>query len=620
MSEPASKTEEVPVDEKRASSSSEDHSNDLASLNAPKAAADVNEAGVARIEALYRVFGTGKGLAPLWLLYISIGAIAYVYSLDENTSKSVLPFGTSYYGSHALLGTIQILTGIVGGVGKPFVAKIADITSRPRAYLMSLVFYVVGFIIIAGSKDVRGVAAGEVINAIGKTGLDLVTDVICADLSPLKWRGLATSLPSAPYIINAFISGFIVDAFAENNWKWAYGLFIILMPVVMAPALSVLFWAEFKAQKDGLVNIASSSWEKRHEGKDVKPTYWRLVVDFFIHIDGVGLILLGFGFALLLVPFSLYKTANQGWHNPSLIAMLVLGGVFLIAFGLWEWKFAKYPLMPKRVINRTFMGALIIDVTYMMSGNMRSTYYSSWVYVVKDWSLENWTYFTNTLTVGLCVFGLLAGLILRATHRYKWLQISGLCIRIVGMGLTLHARGASATDAELVWTQLLIAIGGAFSVVGSRVASQASVPHQDMAQVIANLSLWTSLGGSIGSSIAAAVWSGKMQDNMHKYLPNATDKTITTLYGSIKNARKSDAATRAGVILAYNDTVRLLYIPALVLSFIPLLAASFMQNFYLDDRQNAVEAKGISGETVEVAPSPEANGEKVPAASTEQKA
>jgi hypothetical protein len=63
------------------------------------------------------------------------------------------------------------------------------------------------------------------------------------------------------------------------------------------------------------------------------------------------------------------------------------------------------------------------------------------------------------------------------------------------------------SDAELVWTQLLIAIGGAFSVVGSRVASQASVPHVDMAQVIANLSLWTSLGGSIGSAIAAAVWT-----------------------------------------------------------------------------------------------------------------
>ncbi len=62
-------------------------------------------------------------------------------------------------------------------------------------------------------------------------------------------------------------------------------------------------------------------------------------------------------------------------------------------------------------------------------------------------------------------------------------------------------------DVALVWTQLLIAIGGAFSVVGSRVASQASVPHADLAQVISLISLWTSLGGSVGYAIAAAVWT-----------------------------------------------------------------------------------------------------------------
>jgi hypothetical protein len=66
---------------------------------------------------------------------------------------------------------------------------------------------------------------------------------------------------------------------------------------------------------------------------------------------------------------------------------------------------------------------------YFVSGNMRSLYYSSWVWVVKDWSLRDWTFYTNTLTVGLCVFGLLAGLIQRYTHRYKFLQIFGLCIR-----------------------------------------------------------------------------------------------------------------------------------------------------------------------------------------------
>jgi hypothetical protein len=58
-----------------------------------------------------------------------------------------------------------------------------------------------------------------------------------------------------------------------------------------------------------------------------------------------------------------------------------------------------------------------------------------------------------------------------------------------------------------VWTQILIGIGGAFSVVGSRVGSQASVPHEDLASVIALLSLWSSLGTSVGSATATAIWT-----------------------------------------------------------------------------------------------------------------
>ena len=69
------------------------------------------------------------------------------------------------------------------------------------------------------------------------------------------------------------------------------------------------------------------------------------------------------------------------------------------------------------------------------------------------------------------------------------------------------ADAACPSIAELVWTQILIGMGGAFSVVGSRVASQASVPHQDLATVIALLSLWTQLGSAIGGAIAAGVWT-----------------------------------------------------------------------------------------------------------------
>lgn len=37
----------------------------------------------------------------------------------------------------------------------------------------------------------------------------------------------------------------------------------------------------------------------------------------------------------------------------------------------------------------------------------------------------------NILTVGLCFFSVLAGLAQRYTHRFKYLQLSGLAIRIM---------------------------------------------------------------------------------------------------------------------------------------------------------------------------------------------
>lgn len=75
--------------------------------------------GVTRIEALYRAFGSGKGLAPIWMLYVSIGLISYAYSLSSNTISNFLTFATSSYNAHSLLGAIEVSIYILGAVGKP---------------------------------------------------------------------------------------------------------------------------------------------------------------------------------------------------------------------------------------------------------------------------------------------------------------------------------------------------------------------------------------------------------------------------------------------------------------------------------------------------------------------
>jgi hypothetical protein len=35
--------------------------------------------------------------------------------------------------------------------------------------------------------------------------------------------------------------------------------------------------------------------------------------------------------------------------------MFVVGGILLIAFGAWEFKGASHPIMPRRVLNKTFV-------------------------------------------------------------------------------------------------------------------------------------------------------------------------------------------------------------------------------------------------------------------------
>jgi hypothetical protein len=79
-------------------------------------------------------------------------------------------------------------------------------------------------------------------------------------------------------------------------------------------------------------------------------------------------------------------------------------------------------------------------------------------------------------------------------------------------------------------------MGGAFSVVGSQVSSQGSVPHQDVALVIALLSLWTSIGASIGSAIASAVWTHAMPINLRQFIPvsAANDTEIASMFASSK--------------------------------------------------------------------------------------
>lgn len=241
---------------------------------------------------------------------------------------------------------------------------------------------------MAGAKNVETVAGGMVLYTLGNTGISFMNGLLIADITSLQWRGFVQAIVSVPFVLNAFIAGFITEgigALSANGWRWGYGMFCILIPVLISPAIAVLFVGDYRAKKVGALSLAAPSYYRAQvlAGMEVqKPPTRVLVMRYFSRINAFGLLLLGFAFGCILTPFTLRYTAKGGYTNPSLIALLVVGGLLFIAWVVWDGFIARYPIMPRRVLNRTFMSVLLIDFFYYFSGYFIDTYWSSYVYVV----------------------------------------------------------------------------------------------------------------------------------------------------------------------------------------------------------------------------------------------
>ncbi|KAH7915641.1 hypothetical protein BJ138DRAFT_1132530 [Hygrophoropsis aurantiaca] len=542
--------------------------------------------GAKKVEAAQLVYGRSLR----WCLFIGLGLASYVYSLDASTTSAYLTFATSKFSEHSLIASIAVAQSIIVAVGKPAIAKIADVSSRGYAYLSVLIFYVLGYTIIGSAANVGTIAGGIVLYAVG---LQLLTQIVIADVTTLAWRGLVSSLVNAPFLINAFIGSNISAAILKHaSWRWGYGMFAILIPAALAPLIITLLWGEHRIKRSDIVQELESRPSRFQQATTGNAPSVARLVRLAGGLDLMGLVLLGASVSLVLLPLTLSQTVSGGWKNASLIVMLIIGIALLGVFLVWDLRVAKHPVISLRIVrNRSVFLASFIGFFDFVSFYLTFTYLYSFIVVVKPWSLLDATYFMQTQSVSLTFFGILAGVFMRFLRGYKHLLLIGLTIRLVGVALMLHSRGANGSTVELVWTQILQGIGGGFAAVSVQVGVQAAVPHADVAMI----------GGAVGNACAGAIWSNTMPRNLEKYLPGLTSEQRAAIYSSVTTAASGPRGdpVKEGVIQAYGDTMNSMVIAALVMSTIPIVLAFAMPNYALGDHQNAVDHTNLNGTTAE---------------------
>lgn len=237
-------------------------------------------------------------------------------------------------------------------------AKIANVFGRLEAFSLSVFLYTLGYIQMAGSNNVKTFASAQIFYSAGGTGLQILQQVFIADTSDLLNRALFSSLPDIPFLITVWVGSPMAQSLLKHTtWRWGYGLWAIVLPVAFSPLALALFLNFRKAKRQHL--LPASPWEGTTFAGGLKYIWYEL--------DVMGLLLLSAAISLILIPLTLAATAKQGWHNASIIAMIVIGCVCLVVFPMWEssGKLAPKPFMSIRMFtNRNVLAGCAIGFFY----------------------------------------------------------------------------------------------------------------------------------------------------------------------------------------------------------------------------------------------------------------
>ncbi|KAI0025922.1 MFS general substrate transporter [Xylariomycetidae sp. FL0641] len=501
--------------------------------------------GVEQVEAIVTVWSKELLLVMFVLLYL----MTFVDMLLSTVQGNLVPYITSAFDSHGLLSTTSVVATIIGGVCNLFIAKIIDIWGRCEGFVIMVVLIVIGMIMKATCTSVEMYAAAHTLYWVGHIGMTYIISVMLADMTTLKNRLIMFGINATPTIATTFAGPKIADLFYTNlNFRWAFGAFSIILVAFAIPIACIFIWSKRKALKLG-------KYPKRESNR----TMWQSVKYHFIQFDVVGMFFTVFGWALLLLPFSIVDYAPHGWKSGYIIAMIVLGVVLLVAFVIWERYFAPVAYIPFAYLkDRTILGCCLLYGFMFISIYCWDAYYSSYLQVVHGQSITISGYILNTFSLTSSFIGPFVGLAIRYFENYKWPAVAGIPFAVLGTVLLIHFRVPSSDVGYLVMCQLFNGIASGIWSLAAQLGIMASVGHQEVAVSLAIFSLFGSIGAAIGLAIAGALWNNLLPAKLYAALPADAKDQAAAIFADIvtQQSYPLGSPVRDAIIAAYADVQR----------------------------------------------------------------
>lgn len=362
-------------------------------------------------------------------------------------------------------------------ISQPIYTSLSDVLGRKIPLNASFILFLVGSIVFSVANSMSILIVGRVLQGLGGGGLDVLGEVILADITSLKERPLYLGLFSIPMAGGAICGPIIGAALAEYaTWRW---IGWINLPLGVVGFVLAFFFLQLRP-------IENSFSEKLRS------------------LDWFGMTLFLVGSTLFALPLS-WAGAMYPWSSWRTIVPLIIGFTMLVLFGFYESRPAE-PVFPYRVFsNRTALATLTgatIHGAAMYAGLPYMLFFFQAVFLETPFRSSIEVLPVCCFIVAFSIFGAVA---VEVTRRYRWKTIAAWPFLACGTGLFALWRPDSS-DALKYGLQVIagIGLGTLFTIL--TFPMQASQHVNDAGFSAGIMVSFRMFGGLIGLSIGSTIF------------------------------------------------------------------------------------------------------------------
>jgi EmrB/QacA subfamily drug resistance transporter len=426
-------------------------------------------------------------------IFTMIGVLSVVFlaMLDQTIVGTAMPHIVADLQGFDLITWVSTAYLLTSTVPIPIYGKLSDLFGRKPIMLFGIVIFLTGSALSGAAQSMDQLIAFRAFQGLGAAALEPMAIIIIGDLFPPrergKWQGVGGSIYGLAAIVGPLAGGWITD---NVSWRW---VFYINLPIGLLAMLVLIFLMPTLRRKVGQVSI-----------------------------DYIGAALLILGTVPLLLGFTL--AGNQyAWLSPQIISLFCGAVVILVVFVFYSARLERQgrePIFEPGLIKnsvRIYGVSLLVTVIYSVSLYGTAFAIPLFAQGVLGTSATNSGLILIPFMLTAIGGGVLSGLALTLTGKYKWVAILGVVIDIVGT-LMLMRLDASSSYTQLLLAMLVLGLGVGSGLAVYTTAVQNVYPKK-IGEASSTLVFFRQFGGTIGLAAMGSVLVSSYVPSFHAALP-----------------------------------------------------------------------------------------------------